>query len=326
MNVCITLWRKSVSCLNSKRSERGGVLVEFSLSLIVLWLIVAATLDLGRAFAAAHVLQSAARSAARELALDDAIAWNASFDDALAAIFDPSYLVVDATCLDQRANERDTSPRMELAEILSKRGHTLNLMLTPLMVFEQVSVGGTDLRLLRYPGALLQSGETADSGKPCTTPYTVGIAEVDDLQSRVTFHSVVEEIEPDVFSLAVQPDSSLPAGTVALRLLYPFQAVGLSAWRIVDGFNKPLPAVSADDYAVDLTSVGESKTVSALDARGPEGGLEAYAQTGTGDPIPIYGGSLGLGVQGVLGQEVRPFRRVLTAQAIAPREVIGTGS
>ena len=172
----------------------------------------------------------------------------------------------------------------------------------------------------------MRADEPLDPAKPCATPYTVGIAEVDDSQSRVTFHAVVEEIEPDVFSLEVQPGASLPAGTVALRLLYPFQAAGLSAWRIVDGFNKPLPAASAGDYTVDLSGLDGAETVSSLDVRGSNGGLGAYAQTGSGDPIPIFGGSLGLGVQGVLGQEVRPFRRVLTAQAIAPREVIGTGS
>ena len=271
--VCTSVCRNSVSYRSAERAENGGVLVEFSLSLIVLWLVVAATLDLGRAFAASHVLQSAARSAARELALDDAIAWNAGFDDALAAIFDPAYLVVDADCLDQRAGERDTSPRLELAEILSTRGHSLHLMLPPLMVLAQVSVGGSDLRLLRYPGALMRADEPLDPAKPCATPYTVGIAEVDDSQSRVTFHAVVEEIAPDVFSLEVQPGASLPAGTVALRLLYPFQAAGLSAWRIVDGFNKPLPAASAGDYTVDLSGLDGAETVSSLDVRGSNGGL-----------------------------------------------------
>ena len=294
--------------------------------MIVLWLLVAAALDLGRAFAASHVLQSAARTAARDLALDDAVAWNASFDDALSQVFDPAYLVVDADCLDQRASERGTSSRLELAEILSARGHTLNLMLTPLMVFEQVSVAGTDWRLLRYPGALLRAGEAPGPEKLCATPYTVGIAEVDDGQSRVTLHAVVEEIEPDVFSLAEQSGASLPAGTVALRLLYPFQAAGLSAWRIVDGFNQPVAAASGDNVSVDLAGVEGAARLPSLDARSSDGALEAYARTGSGDSIPIYGGSLGLGVQGVLGQEVRPFRRVLTAQAIVPREVIGAGS
>ena len=42
-----------------------------------------------------------------------------------------------------------------------------------------------------------------------------------------------------------------------------------------------------------------------------------------GDAIPVYAGSLGLGIQGVLGREVRPYRRVLQAQAFAPREVVG---
>ncbi len=310
----------------ARRQRRfGGVLVEFSVSMVVLWLIIAATLDFGRAFAASHVLQSAARSAARELALDDTVAWDASFDDALAGIFDPDYLVVDTDCLEQRAGAAGNTPETELVAILGQRNLTLNLMLRPLMIFEHVAVQGVERHFLRYPGALLDTGQTPDPTKPCATRYTVGIAEVDEQQSRVTFHSVVEEIEPDVFRLGGAQTGALPVGTVALRLLYPFQAAALSGWEMVGGFQKPVDAAVASDYVVEATAVGGT-ILPGLDARGADGGPQAYALRGSGDPIPVYGGSLGLGVQGVLGRDVRPYRKVLTAQAIAPREVIGGGS
>ena len=63
------------------RRQRGGVLVEFSVSVIVLWLLLAATLDLGRAFAASQLLQTAARAAAREMSLDDGPSWDDGFRD-----------------------------------------------------------------------------------------------------------------------------------------------------------------------------------------------------------------------------------------------------
>jgi len=309
--------------VDPRRRRSGGALVEFSVSVVVLWLIVAATLDLGRAFAASHVLQSAARSAARELALDAEIPWNEPFEDAVERIFDSDYLVVDADCLEQQAAAAGRTPGSELAEILRREGLLLNQMLRPLMVFEHVSVGGTEWHLLRYPGALLST--QPDPTKDCTTPFTVGIPEVDAEDSRVTFHAVVEEIEPDAFSLGGEPEGALPAGTVALRLLYPFQAVGLSGWRVVDGFNKPVLTADAEDYAIDTAAV-DGSTIAELDTRGPGGAPQAYALRAGGDPIPVYGGSLGLGVQGVLGQAVRPFRRVLEAQAVAAREAVGEGS
>ncbi len=309
-----------------ERRQHGGVLVEFSVSVIALWLIVAATLDLGRAFAASHVLQSAARAAARQLALDDDIRWDAPFGEAVRRIFDPAYLVVDADCLEDQvaAATEVTTPEAELVRILRQEGLTLNLLLRPLMVFEHVTVGGREWHLLRYPGALL-GGDPMDPDKPCVTPYTVGIAEVDDRQSRIRLHPVVEEIQDGAFSLAGETSGDLRAGTVALRLLYPFQAAGLSSWRVVDGVSKPVGVDEASDYEVDLSPVRGSR-LEGLDARGPDGAPQAYARLGQGNPIPVYGGSLGLGIQGVLGREVRPFRRVLMAQAIAPREVIGGGS
>ena len=45
----------------------------------------------------------------------------------------------------------------------------------------------------------------------------------------------------------------------------------------------------------------------------PSGSTEVYAGT--------YGGQYGLGEQGALGRRVRPYRRVISAQAIYRREV-----
>ena len=307
------------------RRRSGGILVEFCLSVMALWLIAAAIVDLGRAFSAAHLLQSAARSAAREIALDDETAWNASFQTALERVFDPNYLVVDASCLEDRALRDGTTPDFELREAL--QGRVLNLALKPLMIFEDVQLSGQRTRLVRYPGALLSSGQGDVEGTCAREDFTVGIPEINDEQSRIEMWPVVAELVQGAYSLEQSGASSIPPGTATLQLRYPFQAVALSAWQVVDGFNRPLRVSENDGYQADLDALGEGvSTLDALDARQSDGALRAYAQNDLGQTLPVYGGRLGLGVQGVLGQEVRPYRRVITAQAMAPREIIGSGS
>ena len=290
--------------------------------MLALWLIAAATLDLGRAFAATHVLQNAARTAARELALRDA-PWDADFETALGRVFDSDYLVVEMECLEREARNSGRNVQAQLAHLLGVHGLLLNQMLRPLMIFEQVSVGGQPQRLLRYPGALLSSGQPPRSGRLCAaTEFSVGVPQINRTASRIVMHAVVEELQPGAFSLE-GGTAQVPAGTVSMRLHYPFQAVGLTSWRLVGGLNRAERANEVDGFQIQWTELGEDEasTIGALDARDADGELQAYA-VGPRGTIPVYAGRLGLGFQGVFGQNVRPFRRVITAQAVAPREVI----
>jgi hypothetical protein len=70
-----------------------------------------------------------------------------------------------------------------------------------------------------------------------------------------------------------------------LRINYPFQAATLSAYTVNDS-GQQAPVVTSED----------------------------------GDVGP-YAGADGLGRQAALGKTVRPFRRVLSAQAIFRREI-----
>ncbi len=311
----------------SRRRERGGVLVEFSVAVMALWLIVAATLDFGRAFAASHVLQSAARTATRALALQE-VAWNADFKTALGSVYDERYLVQDADCLENVARGNNRSLAEELDAQLQEQGLILNRMLQPLMIFEVVSVDGPAQRLIRYPGALLRNGlPQRNENRPCSTRFTVGVPVVDDTLREVRFHAVVEELDPGAFGLSEEDppeDNRVLPGTVTMRLHYPFQAVGLSAWRIIGGTNRPVELGETDGYAIeDLDKVGASM-IDALDDVDADGSSRAYAVNEAGATIPVYAGRMGLGVQGLLNKQVRPFRRVITAQAIMPREVVST--
>ena len=312
-----------------RRSHRreGGILIEFCVSVMALWLIMAATVDLGRAFSAAHLLQSAARTAARELALGGN-SWNAPFQDALLNIFRPDYLVVDLSCLEERAQGQDLTPDGFLMQDLRDQGLVLNLALRPLMIFEDVTVGGQRRRLLRYPGALLLSGQSDNPNSCAREDFAIGIPEINDAASEIRIQPVVEELVSEAYGLDYRSDGPVPPGTASLELRYPFQAVTLSGWRLVDGINRPVLASEADGYATQLDeSLGSGTSlIEELDSRDGAGTLQAYAQNGAGQTIPVYGGRLGLGFHGVLNKEVRPYRRVIKAQALAPREVISGGS
>ena len=115
---------KSMNLKNgcSVRGRRGSVLVEFALIALILYLILAATIEFGRALMAAQLLQQAADIAAREVARTPGLPvvgtltdWsnpndiNAAFVESvngspanpnsanavvLQTIFDPQYLVV----------------------------------------------------------------------------------------------------------------------------------------------------------------------------------------------------------------------------------------
>lgn len=99
-------------------------------------------------------------------------------------------------------------------------------------------------------------------------------------------------------------------GLAAVRVNYPYQAAALSAFQTappIDG--DPLPPnwsriITADDGAVQQNNA-------------PPGEL-------AGDPggIGPYAGPFGLGRQlAFAGRTVRPFRRLVSAQAVFRREV-----
>jgi hypothetical protein len=178
--------------------------------------------------------------------------------------------------------------------------------------------GDPDRRLLRYPGALLSK-----SGTP--TGFTVGIPLVTSA-NEIRWVPVIEEIDteenpddntgdnPDPFQL-----SSRQRGLVALRINYPYQSPVMSGFR-------PNPAgpfeptigqpIVADDGMQEENA--SSRPGDLID----EPLLSGNRYAGT------YGGQYGLGAQGAMGSQeltgglpVRPFRRVISAQAIYRREV-----
>jgi Flp pilus assembly protein TadG len=302
---------KSMNLKNgcSVRGRRGSVLVEFALIALILYLIFAATIEFGRALMAAQLLQQAADIAAREVARtpglpvvgtltdwDNPSDTNAAFNNpvVLQTIFDPQYLVVDISNGLDYFNDKPI----------------LNRLLAPLMIPDYAN------GVLRYPGALVANSSGGHTVQIPVVTYSGGVEQIGAMLP------VVEEIlywnpsnttpppdpnsyNPDYspFGLVAASTSNVAAstsnvvppqlrGTVALRINYPFQAASLSA--TAPSYNWP-----------------------------PDPNFN-YIHPSDGTNTPgTYSGPNGLGDQLVFATNVRPYRRLLSAQAIYRREVLG---
>jgi hypothetical protein len=319
-------------------NERGGALVEFALVSVVLYLLLAGTIEFGRLMFDAGALQDVARVAARELAVAPVRA-DATFEYALscdvetdancltdlrARVFDPNCLVVD---LDDPAVAPDPDGYFAAMPVVNRALRTL-------MITEP-----TRPNILRYAGALLDAGGGAacraigPNGQAAATGLTVGIPLVEsrgaDGAESIRWVPVVEEIRAaqdaecpargpfSLIYLATADDCGpldadpLPdRGLAAVRVNYPYQAATLSAYQpSVPTFDDPVPPnvanpVLADDGAVQQNNVG------------PGSPLDDGA-------IGPYSGPFGLGRQFALaGRTLRPFRKLISAQAIYRREVV----
>ncbi len=318
--------------------ERGAALVEFALVSVVLYLLVAGTVEFGRLMFGANVVQDAARVAARELALAP-IRANATFDYALSCdptddpnclvdlrrrIFDPACLVVD---FDDPAVAADPDGYFAAMPVVNRTLRTL-------MITEP-----SRSNLMRYPGALLSDNVGAacsavgPSGAAGPTGFSVGIPFVASRGGggveTIAWVPVLEEIRATQddecpargpFSLLYMPAQddcgALPSdpvpsrGMAAVRINYPYQAAMLSGFQpSVPVAGDPLPPNVSSPLFADDGSVQETNAT-------PGGLLD------DGGAVGPYAGPYGLGRQLALaGATLRPFRKLVSAQAIYRREV-----
>jgi len=167
-------------------------------------------------------------------------------------------------------------------------------------------------------------------GEASPTGFTVGIPLVNTANGgeSITWVSVLEEIRPTQeddcpsrgpFSLVylaaqddcggLDADPSPTRGVAAVRVNYPYQAAMLSGFRSSPTVTDPFAPNIANPIPADDGFVQENNT--------PPGGL-----LDDGGAIGTYAGVYGLGRQLALaGRVVRPFRRLVSAQAIQRREV-----
>ena len=319
----------------TRESARGAALVEFALVSLVLYLLLAGTVEFGRMMFAANAVQDAARVAARELAVAP-IRANVTFEYALTCdpggdpnclvdlrrrIFDPACLVVD---LDDPAVAADPEGFFAAMPVVNKALRTL-------MITEP-----SRPTLLRYPGALLSGGGDACSaagpnGAASPTGLTVGIPLIESANGvdTVTWVPVLQEIRATrdfecpsrgPFSLvyvaaqdecgALGADPMPDRGLAAVRINFPYQAAMLSGFRSsAPTATDPLPPNIANAIPADDGGVAQNNEA-------PGGVID------DGGAIGPYAGPFGLGRQLALaGRQVRPFRRLISAQGIYRREV-----
>jgi hypothetical protein len=285
-----------------RRGRRGSVMIEFAFIALAFYLLFAGTLELGRMIATDQIIQNAARVGARELALvplrpTETFLQALAEPQVVATIYDPTKLAVDVT---GGLPNTGTWP-------------VINRMLYPVMVIDQV--GGASI--LHYPGAVLSDGAGA---------FTVGVPHVvsRDAQGHETIRwvPVIEEVrsnplDPNTgpFSLAWNGAGSDPRpqrGLVALRINCPYQASTMTAFRQEadpgSGEIVNIP-VLADDLAVIVQNPNEAP---------------GQAVSG-GSASGVFAGQYGLGKFYAMGTAgaggVRPFRRLISAQAMFRREV-----
>jgi hypothetical protein len=322
-----------------RRPERGAALVEFALVSLVLYVLLAGAIEFGRLMFDASALQDVVRVAARELAIapiradatfEYALSCDAASDpaclvDLKARVFDPACLVVD---LADPAVAGDPDGYFAAMPIV-------NRALRPLMITEPARP-----TLMRYAGALLNDATGAacsaigPNGQAAPTGLTVGIPFVEARDANgsesITWVPVLEEIRAaqdaacparGPFSLIylasqdecgpLDADPLLDRGLAAVRINYPYQAAALT------GFLPSAPT------GIDPFPPNVANPIAADDGGVQQNNIAPGAEMDDGGAIGPYAGPFGLGRQLALaGRVVRPFRKLISVQAIYRREVV----
>jgi hypothetical protein len=302
----------------------GSVLIEFALIALILYLLLAAVIEFGRAFYSAQAVQSAADVAARELArvpLPADISLTKALDDPVvrSKVFDPRLLVIDLDNLEIDGTPAVGTDDAAKLDYVYARMPIVNQALRPLMIFEAFD----GRNLLRYPGQLQTKGpETGLPPPRFETGLRVVVYQILSVGANgaetIKPVPVLEEVDagsdPSLFSVR-NPNSR---GVVALRINFPYQAAALSGFRDTDpttlGPDKPLDPVIADDSAV---------TVQTNPNYMPDGAAAEGANPADDASLRPYKGQYGLGQQAAFaGKTIRPFSKLLSGQAVYRREVL----
>ncbi len=299
----------------------GQALIEFAVIAFVLTLLLGAMLTFGFMLFGANVLQQAADVGAMELARhpDEP---DKTFDAALDAsgLFDEEYLVCQIGGSDTTEEDLPSVYTEAEYQALQNRMPMINRLLFPLYIYDR------DLNAIRYPGTVVT--RTSDSELTVLIPI-VGFGNRDantGVETITQWRSVVEEILPSgatqgAYSVTSTTTGQLDAGMVALRINFPYQSGAMVAYQQQDSGGTVLrtpDALGRDD----ITSVAVEADDSAVTAAALPAGFSLTNPTpdNTTDGLP-HRGAYGLGSMQAFTVNVRPYRKVLTAQGIYRREV-----
>ena len=186
--------------------------------------------------------------------------------------------------------------------------------LLPLMVNDQVN----GQPLLRFPGAMFQ-GTSNSSASPAGINYSGYVVRIPlvstPTSSGETIINWLNPLEPildsngaDAFAVNAVTISGL-SGAVALRINYPYQSASMSGF--VPPANPASPPGPPDNPVVPVPANNSSSS----SPPGVGGAVTSDFQYGP------YAGANGLGRQAAFDTTVRPYRSVISSQAIYRREV-----
>jgi len=315
--------------------RRGQALVEFALVALVFYMLLAVTIEFGRLIFSAQVLQDSTRVMAREVAVTPFAAatpdLQTALDDSVAVdptgqfktrVYDEQWLFVDLR----------TVPGGDVDAFFSTKP-LVNQMLRPLMIFERIDdpgSPGTTFDCLHYPGAIVNKTVGVATiqtvlipqlvENPATVPHKLNAYEDDPASTvpKIEWLPVVQEVAP--LDAAGNPNPSpFPAsngGLVSLRINYPFQSAAMTGFHVT-------PPAAGQPTDPDLSSpvVSNDAGFEAVAAPFPPG-ITGYFKDASSDGAPgPYGGRAGLGNQFAFTMTVRPYRKVVSAQAVFRREI-----
>ncbi len=322
----------------SRCSRRGQALVEFAIVSLVVYLLLAAVLTFGQLLYSAQGLQQTVDVAAREISRtplpaaqipsstasitldhvlydDVSVSANSYLTPFRKQVFDDNLLVLN---IDSSASTT--------GEVTYNSGHPIGdfpivtQQLLPLMVFDQVN----GQQVLRFPGAVFTStsGTTQSPAGINYSGYVVRIPIVNTASSGAqTFvawlyplEAILDSSQPptDAFAVNASTQSGL-SGVVALRINYPYQSASMS------GFVPPTnPASPPGPPANPVVPVPADDTITFPN---PPGVGAPVVTSLPGFDYDTNGGAYGLGQQGAFATKVRPYRSVISPQAIYRREV-----
>jgi len=281
--------------MNTQR--KGQSLVEFALVALVLYLLLGAIFTFGHALYVAQQVQMSADLLAREISRTPLSVGGENLrvalnDDAVTnAIFDESKLRFDLNTLPDPDSIDDLREEIE-------SWPNVNRMLSVVMIRSD--------GFFQYPG-IVNHGTSEEPHYRIATRFDA-IAPTPGNPVDEGWVDVVEELEGrtedtgETFSL--YPPGSDAGGVVALRINYPVHSAFLTAMELPpDG----------SDFA--------DPNANFLEVTNPGSEFDVEAPTKLDPSTELYGGDRGLGRQYAWGTQVRPYRRIVSGQAIYRREV-----
>ena len=297
------------------RPRRGQALVEFAVVALFLGVLLGAMVSFGHMFYVSHTIEQAVDVAAQEIArmplpavadLSEYLGNQAGSSDNRdlltfrQQIYDKRHLVIHADELNGQSfvNHARTLP-------------LLNRLLATAMIYDPSYAQG----VYRYPGAIVSY--TDDDGSPRETvliPLLASDGRIGQWLAPIEEVASSSGVKPFSVAAADHENLNFVAGMVSLRINFPFQAAGLVNYVPADTSGN-VTRVTADDDQAEGASLPAGYTLAVNSNDGPLDGTSR-----------VNSGRFGLGrvaayQDGAQSFGVRPWRRVIIAQAIYRREV-----